>query len=365
MNPTARQLLENARNLEAAADHLASGGSAFGRYRLPGVFPEQGLAAMYGASGSSKTFLAVHMALTIAAGLSWFGRPVQPGTVVYLASEDRGGVEARAVAAAAQMDGVTPAGLPLEFLSPPAVHSDDFATALVEALEELRRRNEMPIAAVFLDTLAAAFGGRSQDDAAQMTIAADRCQAIAERFGCLFVAMHHSGKDHDRGMRGSAVLKDRADTVLAIARAKSGVVTATVEKLRNGPAGAQFTFTLQPIEAAIGSRRIETCVVADLTENARHAAPATVPDDERGARTTPSRRKLPRDAQTALDVLKGLANGHGATIETWRSGVYAAFGERDADAKRQAFRAARLRLTEDGRISIEGTGETESVRSLP
>ena len=40
-------------------------------------------------------------------------------------------------------------------------------------------------------------------------------------------------------------------------------------------------------------------------------------------------RRLPHDAQTALDVLRALANGTGASVEKWRASVYEAFSGRE------------------------------------
>ena len=119
ISPNVKKLLTNARNLESAADLIASGQSTFGKWCLPGFLPQQGAAVLYGQSGSAKSFLAIHLALCIAAGLSWFGSKVDKGTVVYLATEDRAGIEARAVAAAKHMNDLHMGDLSLEFLSHP------------------------------------------------------------------------------------------------------------------------------------------------------------------------------------------------------------------------------------------------------
>jgi hypothetical protein len=347
ISPKAKKLLTNARNLEGAAHFIASGQSIFGKWCLPGLLPQQGTAVLYGQSGSAKSFLAVHLALRIAAGLSWFDSKVRKGTVVYLATEDRAGIEARAVAAAQHMDNLRMEGLSLEFLTPLPVHSDAWVSDLIEALAEIQFRNEQPIVAVFLDTLGAAFGARSQDDAAQMTVATDAIEAVAEHFKCLFLSIHHTGKDQYRGMRGSQVLKDRSDTVITTSVSKSGIITATTQKQRNGALGAPFNFRLAPVEIPVGDINIGTCVIANLSIGS--SAGSRVKSD---IEPQPSPRKFPRDTQIALQALKSLANGAGTTIEAWRAAAYEAFGDRDRDAKRQAFNTARKRLFADGHIAI-------------
>jgi hypothetical protein len=358
-----KQLLNNAHCLEDAAALIAAGRSTFGKWSVPGLLPQQGTAVLYGESGSGKSFFAIHLALCLSAALPWFGDQVRSGLVVYLAPEDRAGIEARAVAAASQIEGLSIRGLPLEFLTPPPIHSDSWRDEIGSVLAELEFRQEARITAVMLDTMGAAFGGNSQDDAAQMTVATDRAEAIAKRFGCLFLSVHHSGKARGRGMRGSQVLKDRTDVVIALSRQKSGSISAVVEKQRNGPFGDSITFRLQPIRVSVGDRTIDTCAVKKLARGApakAAGAAATTGTADAPADTSSRPARLPRDAQTALELLKDLANGEGATIDAWRNAVYTAFKDREPDAKRQAFNTAKRRLIEFHFISIDG----DIVRSL-
>jgi len=61
---------------------------------VKGLLPSQGLAAIYGASGSGKTFLAINIALAIAGDEEWFGhRVVKNVPTVYSPSEWAGGIK--------------------------------------------------------------------------------------------------------------------------------------------------------------------------------------------------------------------------------------------------------------------------------
>lgn len=295
VSPVAKQLLDNARNLAGAADFLSSGRSTFGRWCIPGLLPQQGTAVIYGPTGAGKTFVTLHLALSIAGAADWFGKRLPGGTEVYLVPEDRAGAEARAVAAAVQM-GLSLGEIAFEFITSPPIHSDGWAENIKQALEGIRTRNEEPITAVFLDTLGASFGGRSQDDAAQMTLATDAMQAVAEHLKCIFVAVHHSGKDEARGMRGSQVLKDRVDAVVTLGKAKGGGVSISVEKQRNGALGAPLTCRLARAEISIGGGHTEsTCIVTDLAI-ATALSPATAP--------TSRPVKLSRDERAVVEALK-------------------------------------------------------------
>lgn len=55
------------------------------RWRVRGVLPQEGIAAIYGPPGSGKSFLALDMLAAIAAGRWWFGYRVQAAPVLYIA----------------------------------------------------------------------------------------------------------------------------------------------------------------------------------------------------------------------------------------------------------------------------------------
>ncbi|MBR1156867.1 AAA family ATPase [Bradyrhizobium sp. JYMT SZCCT0428] len=294
LSAPAKVLLSNSRNLSDAAAFLQSDMSTFGKWCIPGLLPKQGTAAIYGPTGSGKTFFAVHLALSKAAGLPWFGPRMEAGTVVYLVTEDRLGVEARAVAAAKHM-GLKLEDTAFEFLTPFAIHVEDWANSLIEVLSEIQIRNGEPIAIVFLDTLGAAFGGRSQDDAAQMTLVADAMQAIAEHFKCVFVVVHHSGKNAAKGMRGSQVLKDRVDAVIELSKTKGDMMRIEVEKQRNGAPGAPLTCRLSYAKVSVGGGRVESTRI--VTEVAIAATSPMI------ARAPAKPVKLARDEKAVFDAM--------------------------------------------------------------
>jgi hypothetical protein len=353
LSAPARQLLSNARNLSGAADHLASGKSTFGKWCIPGLLPQQCTAVIYSPTGSGKTFLALHLALCKAAGLPWFGAPMKAGTIVYLVTEDRPGVEARAIAAANHMQ-LALADVPFEFMAPQPIHTDGWAKNLIEALTEIQTRNEVPIGGIFLDTIGASFGGRSQDDAAQMTLATDAMQAVSEHFKCAFVGIHHAGKDEARGMRGSQVLKDRVDTVMVLGKPKGGGTAVNVEKQRNGALSAPLTFRLAPATITAGSGSYQTLVIADLAM-VTTSSPSTVPAD--GKLT-----KLSRDERAVLDIIAGADQ----PITVRNLGILTTpklveIKPRKEGAVRSAISNARKQLLHKGYIAFDAEADTVRI----
>lgn len=172
------------------------------------------------------------------------------------------------------------------------------------------------------------------------------------------LSVHHTGKDADRGMRGSQVLRDRTDAVITLSKAKSGLITATVEKQRNGPIRDQFSFRPTPVLVTVGDSIIKTCTVTDVVRGVPAKAPYAPPAPDAVA-DIEERSKLPAKfpkggTQLALEALRSVANGQRTTLNAWRARAYEAFGEREKDAKRQAFNTAKNRLLEESQlISIQ------------
>ena len=65
------------------------------RWRIKGVLPESGLAAVYGPSGGGKSFLVLDMLASVADGCEWFEHRVNRAPVVYLALEGEAGLSQR------------------------------------------------------------------------------------------------------------------------------------------------------------------------------------------------------------------------------------------------------------------------------
>jgi hypothetical protein len=349
-----KQLLDNARNLASAAEFLASGKSTFGEWCIPGLLPKQGTAVIYGPTGAGKTFLTLHLALRIAGAVDWFGQKLGGGTVVYLAAEDRHGVEARAVAAAEHM-GLPIDQIALEFLTPAAIHSEGWTKTLIEALAELRLMNERPIVAVFLDTLGASFGGRSQDEAAQMTMVTDAMQDVSNHFECVFVTVHHPRKNEVKGLRGSQVLEDRCDAVINICKAKDGVIAVNVEKQRNSALGAPLLCRLAPVEIAIGKDRTETTCVVDEIVMSKVATQAIA--------ASPSSAKLSRDVKIVLDIIKRAEGPISVRklLDLTRAPLKAAKDRKDG-AIREALSHSKAVLLQGGYIEIDRQKEIVRIR---
>mgnify|MGYP005725059807 FL=1 len=65
------------------------------RWRVKHILPTRGVAAIYGPSGSGKSFLALDLATSICLGTDWFGKKCKRTPVVYLGLEGAAGIQNR------------------------------------------------------------------------------------------------------------------------------------------------------------------------------------------------------------------------------------------------------------------------------
>jgi hypothetical protein len=192
-------------------------------YRIKGLIRDGGLAAIIGDFGSYKSFIALDMALSIAAGVPWTGFETVPGPVLYVVGEGGGAFQKRVDAwlKVHDLDDV-----PDFYLLPdaPQLTEDRDRDALLEAIQGL------PVvpALVILDTLARTFSGNenAQEDMNRYVAAAGRLQAL----GSAVLILHHNRKDG--GYRGSTALPGALDTMIDAKKTATGVVL-TCEKQKD------------------------------------------------------------------------------------------------------------------------------------
>jgi hypothetical protein len=181
---------------------------------------ENSFAVLYGAPATFKSFLAIDWALSIAHGIDWNGRPTSQGAVVYLAMEGQSGIAVRAEAwhRDRQLDDD---GVPFYAVTTPigmAMEDAPDVLQLRHAIEDTLGGVSPDL--IVVDTLARSFAGSGADEnsATDMGMFIRSCDLMKEWFDCTVLAVHHSGKDSDKGLRGSSSLLGAVDTSVAIKR---------------------------------------------------------------------------------------------------------------------------------------------------
>ena len=223
---------------------------------IPGVLPESGLAALYGAPGCGKSFLALDAAAAIAAGRDWFGRRTLPRPVTIVALEGAAGLAQRVRAYAAR-HGAPPAAL--RFVARGFSLHDEMA---VRELADSIRTAGGTDGVVFIDTLNRALAGADENDSRDMGRALAGAALLRDLLGGLVVLIHHSGKDATRGLRGHSSLLAALDAAIEVSRdgdARSWLVS----KAKDGADGAAQAFRLDVVDLGIDAdgAPVSSCVV--------------------------------------------------------------------------------------------------------
>src|SRR5262249_17317433 len=177
------------------------------------------------------------------------------GTVIYLALEGSFGFAGRVEAWRRRHE--PPKDTPFYLLD---VSIDLIADhkALISAIRDQVKDNP---AIVVVDTLNRALLGdeNKSDDMAKFIRAAD---AVRTAFNCLMLLIHHCGIAGNRP-RGHTSLAGADDVQIAIEKDKDGVVQATIEHMKDGPAGDVIASKLEKLD--LGTDRegdpLSSCVV--------------------------------------------------------------------------------------------------------
>lgn len=206
---------------------------------IDGILPEAAFGAIYGQPASGKTFTAVDIALSIALGDPWRGRPVKQGSILYIAAEDDRGVQIRFAAGLAAR-GVSDA--PIRVLPAAPVLTDK--TQGKALLESIKREPRPSI--VFFDTLAAVTPGADENTSKDMGELISYCYKIHKATGALVMLIHHEGKAAGSGMRGSSALLGACDVTWEISKDEIQH-EMRIEKIKNAQDGASYPFRLLPV----------------------------------------------------------------------------------------------------------------------
>ena len=265
------------------------------------MFTENSFSIIYGAPGSGKSFLAIDMGLSIAAGMPWQGKQVKQGSVLYIAGEGDGGMKLR-VQAFEMYHGFS-VHPPFRVL-PSAVNFNDDQSVekLLQTVEELRG----DFSVIFIDTVARALPGCDENSAADMGRFISACDRLRHGTGSAVIGVHHSGKVSDRGMRGSSALLGAVDTSMVVS-ASDGLMCLKTEKQKDCVAHPPIYLRMKPFTFDGGSS-----IVLEQIETGVNGKPPKRPKfgSARNYAAFQSLRNLLIDAKTTKTTVKRWHEAH-------------------------------------------------------
>lgn len=185
------------------------------KWLVDGVMVENGLCLFWASSDSFKTFVAIDLAMAIATGTDWHGRPVTGGSVVYVAAEDLHGVAKRMVGYR-ETKGRDKPKANITLLN------DSFTVTSPDCDKLIRSVKTLPVAPrlIVIDTLARTFGSGSEDKTVDMNAFVDGCDRIRRATGATVMVVHHTGRNRDQE-RGNVALRGACDTIFTVERVGS------------------------------------------------------------------------------------------------------------------------------------------------
>lgn len=212
------------------------------RWLVRGVLPAQGLACMYGASGSGKSFLALDLCAAVAEGDPWFGRRVSATRVVYLALEGEFGFRQRLHAWQLHQGRDVPAGLRF-VMQPFDLRSPEDLAELADAVTASGGAGGLLI----IDTLNRAAVGADENNGRDMGEIIDAAKLLQTQLGGAVLLIHHSGKDQTKGLRGHSSLNAALDAALEVRR-DADRREWVIAKSKDDGDSAVYPFRLEVVE---------------------------------------------------------------------------------------------------------------------
>jgi phage/plasmid primase-like uncharacterized protein len=211
------------------------------RELVRGVLPEAGLGALFGPSGSGKSFLILDLLGSVTTGADWFGHAVtNPCKAVYVGLEGEAGIAKRVQAFMAKrgpLDGLR------VILSALDIRKADDRTALTAAI----KAQGFDGGVLVLDTLNRAAPGMDENSSVDMGEVIASMKALQADLGGLVIAVHHSGKDALKGLRGHSSLLAALDCVVEVTRQEDRREWK-LSKSKDGEDGKAHPFTLEVVE---------------------------------------------------------------------------------------------------------------------
>lgn len=223
---------------------------------IKSVLPEKGLAAIFGPSGSGKSFLAFDMMIAIAYQARWFGFRVINKPVVYIGLEGKAGFKNRI--AAWEKANNTPAPSNLKIVI------DNFnlkTESEVIALASEIVAGNMGKGVIVIDTLNQATPGSDENSSVDMGININHLKLLQELTDGLVIIIHHTGKNVTQGLRGHSSLKGALDVNIEVSGTNKK--SWLLEKVKDGQDGISHGFQLKTIELGKDSDGdpITSCVI--------------------------------------------------------------------------------------------------------
>lgn len=235
------------------------------RWLIEQIIPVDAFGVIYGPSGAYKSFCAMDMSACIASSMNWHGHDVdEPGHVLYIGAEGASGLHLRKKAweirNQTQLTNLAILGMAV------TINSDDHE-ALIGLCEELVEEIDQPIRLIVIDTLARSFQGE-ENSATDMGDFVNACDHIREVTGATILVVHHSGKDAEKGARGSSALRAACDFEFKVVSTGKKMTKISCTKAKDSDPFDDINFKLNVVDIGVADRKGKQLTSLTLTKAA-------------------------------------------------------------------------------------------------
>lgn len=327
------------------------------KWLVKGLLGRNEMSIVHAPSGGGKSFFALDLAARIAAGMEWFDHAVFECPVLYVAAEGSSGFRLRMKAWRQRHREAE--GAPFVMLARSVdlldVKSDAIET-VQGAIAEVKDATGQAVGMIVLDTLSRMMPGGVDSEPRDVKAFLENTERLRTETAAHVMIIHHSGKETDRGMRGSSMLRDYADTVIEIKGGDTdGPLRAIVQKQKDGEDGQEYRFNL--LQSTVGEDEdgdeITSCVLDPIG--------ASEGNDPVGKLTAPqiiALRSLENlMAECGVNAPMRDMPGQLVTVQMsrWREDCYQrGIADGTPEANKKAFQRIRQALQVKGIISVQG-----------
>lgn len=319
------------------------------QWAIKGLIPEKGFGVIYGPSKSTKTFLTIDLLSHLRNGQAWFGMKVPvPRHVVYVPFEGKGGIPKR-IQAWRQAHANHPTGIRFVFeqlnLRQPADQE-----RLVNGILGAGMQN----CVLCIDTLAQAGPGIDENSSEGMGEMIAIFQRLQARLDGIVIAIHHTGKDVDRGMRGWSGLLGALDFSIECQFSDGKGADKydrrfRIDKQKDDEDGKVFDFRVEPVVLGIDG---EGDPITSLVVRQRLREPVVV--------LPPAQNDERHDKLVWHWINEEVTAGNhpsGRSLDAQREAKQPEMGQKE-------LRNAIARLQSKGLLKTEGTGNQRWLRAV-
>ncbi len=334
--------------LETIPDILAEFANAKEEWLVKKFWPARGVAVIYGKARSFKSFLAIDLGLAVAGGVDWAGRKTKQAAVVYIAAEAPAGVRKRIAGRLAARDDLPPYdSIPFRMIpaAPNLGAGQDDLSELIASIDT----TEVVPGLIVIDTLAQTIGAGDENGAGMIQYVAN-ATALANRFKCLVLIVHHVGLSDDQRLRGHSSLHCGIDAQVLCDRNQGAFSCAiTLQKLKDDEDEIRLEAQLSRFVICRNEDRDDvSTLVIDSIKSATEKPKAAKP-----TKPIPRRQRLLMDviAEAIVEIGESIRPSADAPLvravpdEAVRERLYARIAEKPRSRETPARLAERQRKT--------------------